>query len=65
MSKKSKSKKNRSMEFPPRENNSEVTPMTGEVNEYEAMRVNSRHNSGVQVDNITEVVTTEADMENN
>ena len=53
------------MEFPPRENSSEVTPMTDEVNEYEAMGVNSRHNSGVQVDNITEVVTTEADMENN
>lgn len=65
MSKKSKSKKNRSMEFPPRDNQSEVTPMTDDVTEYEAMGVNSRHNSGVHIDNITEVVTTEADMENN
>ncbi len=63
MSKKSKSKKNRSMEFPPRDNQSEVTPMTDDVTEYEAMGVNSRHNSGVHIDNITEVVTTEADME--
>ena len=65
MSKKSKTKKNRSMEFPPRDNQGEVTPVTDDVTEYEAMGVNSRHNSGVHIDNITEVVTTEADMENN
>ena len=64
MSKKNKSKKNKSMEFPPRENSSEATPVTYDVTEYEAMGVNSRHHSGVQIDNITEVVTTEADLNN-
>ena len=64
MSKKSKSKKNRSPEFPPRENpaeNPSVKDSTDEVVEYEAMGVNSRHHSGVHIDNITEVITTEAE----
>lgn len=64
MSKKSKSKKNQNMEFPPRDNRAETTPMTDEVVDYEAMGVNSRHHSGVHIDNITEVVTAEADKNN-
>ncbi|MDO4881735.1 MAG: hypothetical protein Q3975_00160 [Oscillospiraceae bacterium] len=62
MGKKSKSNKNYPLEFPPRDNRAENTPATDEVIEYEAMGVNSRHHSGVHIDNITEVITTEADI---
>ncbi len=62
MSKKLKSKKNYPLEFPPRDDRAENTPITDEVIEYEAMGVNSRHHSGVHIDNITEVITAEADQ---
>lgn len=64
MSKKSKANKNYPLEFPPRENHTEDSPIIDGVVEYEAMGVNSRHHSGVHIDNITEVVTTEALGEN-
>ena len=60
MSKKSKANKSYPLEFPPRDNHTEASPAIDEVVEYEAMGVNSRHHSGLQIDNITEVVTTEA-----
>ncbi len=60
MSKKSKANKNYPLEFPPRENQTEASPVIDEVVEYEAMGVNSRHHSGVHIDSITEVVTNEA-----
>lgn len=63
-SKKSKAKKQYPLEFPPRENYTEDSPIIDEVVEYEAMGVNSRHHSGVHIDNITEVVTTETLGEN-
>ena len=62
MSKKFKSHKHYPLEFPPRDDRAENTPITDEVIEYEAMGVNSRHHSGVHIDNITEVITAEADQ---
>ena len=62
MGKNSKSNKNYPLEFPPRDNRAENTPATDEVIEYEAMGVNSRHHSRLHIDNLTEVITTEADI---
>lgn len=61
MSKKSKGKNQIPMEFPPRKDEIENSPIIDEVVVNETF--NSRHHSGVQIDNITEVVTTEAEAD--
>ena len=49
------------MEFPPRRDVSENEPVIDDVVTREVF--NTRHRSGVVIDNITEVITTEADKQ--
>ena len=49
------------MEFPPRREVSENEPVIDDVVTREVF--NTRHRSGVVIDNITEVITTEADKQ--
>lgn len=52
-----KSHKRMPVEFPPHRTEPIAEPVQYE-NEYEVMGINARHHSGVQLDNITEVIAT-------